>query len=72
MKAVELYSGRFTGQLSGTFTVQLSADGKLNGWVHFENQPQFTMAGQINNTNGNFTLGGVQVRTMPWPWGELT
>lgn len=58
MRAAGLYSGRFTGQLSGTFSVQLSTDGKLNGWVHFENQPQFTMAGQINNTNGDFTLGG--------------
>ncbi|MGV0984755.1 MAG: hypothetical protein ACOYB2_09380 [Limnohabitans sp.] len=58
MKAAGSYSGRFAGQFSGTFTVQLSPDGKLNGWVHFENQPQFTLAGQINNTNGDFTLGG--------------
>lgn len=58
MRAAGLYSGRFTGQLSGTFIVQLSTDGKLNGWVQFENQPQFPMTGQINNTNGDFTLGG--------------
>jgi curli biogenesis system outer membrane secretion channel CsgG len=58
MKAAGSYTGRFAGQFSGTFTLQLSPDGKLNGWVHFENQPQFTMAGQINNTNGDFTLGG--------------
>ncbi len=58
MKAAGLYTGRFAGQLSGAFSLQLSPDGKLNGWVQPENQAQFALSGQINNTNGDFTLGG--------------
>lgn len=52
------YHGRFIGQMSGAFTVQLSGDGRINGWVQPQNQPQLALGGQINSMNGDFTMGG--------------
>lgn len=57
-RATGTYSGRFAGLLSGAFSVQLQPDGRLHGTVQPENQTQFMLTGQINNLNGDFTLGG--------------
>ena len=57
-QAAGTYVGRFAGQLAGTFSLQLLQDGRLHGVVKPDNENQFLLKGQINNTNGDFTLGG--------------
>jgi hypothetical protein len=57
-QAAGTYVGRFVGQLSGAFSLQLLQDGRLHGVVRPDNEAQFLLKGQINNTNGDFTLGG--------------
>jgi len=57
-QAAGTYAGRFAGQLSGAFSLQLLQDGRLQGVVKPDSEAQFVLKGQINNTNGDFTLGG--------------
>lgn len=58
VQATGTYVGRFAGQLSGAFSLQLLQDGRLQGVVKPDNEAQFFLKGQVNNTNGDFTLGG--------------